>query len=222
MSGSAALRLSDFCAFATVSAPIMTLLRGSHHSRLVTTTFGATGSTTLVHRLVHRQFSTAPICKSKAPRVDNETYVKTLKAGIKFINEHPDLTAEFKYRNSKRIFAILDTAASRKETYALIDKRKPILRAIEQPEVIQRLEQGLPDPDLTRAANFFRELLNSYEKESAVHWHAFKLIMGAHLSDAPIWPRIVHIPRHIKQEWRRRFARRVLQREVTKYARWLS
>lgn len=184
--------------------------------------FEATRNPTLVHRLVQRQFSTTPVCKSRAPRVDNETYVKILKKEIKLINEHPDLTDKVKYRNSKRIFAILDTAASRDETYSLIDKRKPILRAIEQPEVIQRLEKGLPDPDLTRAANFFRELQNSYEKESAVHWHAFKLIMGAHLDDLPIWPRIVHIPRHIRQEYKRRFARRVLQREVTKYARWLS
>lgn len=138
------------------------------------------------------------------------------------MNGHPDLTAEGKYRNSKRLFAILDTRTSRDERLFLLDKRKPILRVLEQPDIIQRRKKGLPDPELTRAANYLRELRIAYEKESAVNWHAIKLIMFAHLDDLPIWPRIAHIPRYIRQEGRRRQVILVLRFQLMKYARWLS
>lgn len=197
----------------------MMLLRGSRHSRLVTT---ISGGHTLVHRLVQRQFSSAPVCKSNAPGVDDKTYVEILKAQIKFVNGHPDLTAEEKYRNSKRIFAILDTRTSRDERLFLLDKRKPILRVLKQPDITQRRKKDLPDPELTRAANYLREVRIAYEKESAANWHAFKLIMFAHRDDVPIWPRILHIPRYIRQEGRRRFVLFALRLWLMKSARWLS
>jgi len=199
----------------------MMLLRGSRHSRLVITSSEAVGGHTLVHRLVQRQFSSAPIRRGNAPH-HNHKMDEIIKGKIKFINSHPDLTAEKKYRNSKRLFAMLDSITSQEETFALLIKRKPILRAIEQPEVIQRRRKGLPDPHLTRVANYFRELRILYEKESAANWHAFRLIMVAHRDDLLIWPRLVHIPRYIYQELGRRRIILVLRLAGFRFARWLT
>lgn len=106
----------------------MMLLRGSRYSRLISTASGVTRTHALVHRLVQRQFSIAPICKSN--NLKTNTGVEHTKNQIRSLNASPHVSAKYKYRNSKRLFAVLDAQLHHNELMALRVKHKNIGRAL--------------------------------------------------------------------------------------------
>ena len=181
------------------------MLHGSPLSRLITTASEATGSHTLSRRLMQRQFSTASVCKSNAP-YDYHARKREdrIKGAIRRLNADPQVTAERKYRTSKRLFAALDYFAAEEAVNSLLFKQKRIVRSLEQPGVLQRLKKGLPDPNLSRAADYFHELRTAYKKCSAIHWHIVKMAIFAPLDDIPVWSRPGYISDYIYREFKRR------------------
>ncbi|GAB7333891.1 hypothetical protein MBLNU13_g06009t1 [Cladosporium sp. NU13] len=151
-------------------------IRNMNLPRLVSTASGVTGTHTLVQRLVQRQFSTAPVCKSNNLKIT--AGVEHIKDQIRTLYGSPHLSAEYKYRNSKRLFAVLDAQLHHNELMALRVKHKNIERALGKPEVRQRFKEGLPDPVLTRAAINYRELRIGLEKSHTM--------LVAHAPSTPI------------------------------------
>lgn len=191
------------------------LLCSSRHSRLVSAVSEVTGTHTLVHRLLQRQFSTAPVCKSNKG-------VETIKSQIRKLNDSPHHTADYKYRNSKRLFAVLDAQIHHNGVMALHVKHKNIERDLEQPEVRQRFKGGLPDTVLTRVAINYCELRIGFEKSLDMVWVVFKLTMLSHLNDVPILLRLIHIVRVIVLQINGRWLIWRLRRLEEAYAPWLS
>lgn len=76
---------------------------------------------------------------------------------IRKTNGSPNLSAAYEYRNSTRLFAVLDAQLHHSEPVALPVKHENITRALEQPRLRRRC-RGLPDPVLTRAAISYHEL----------------------------------------------------------------
>ncbi|GAB7333892.1 hypothetical protein MBLNU13_g06009t2 [Cladosporium sp. NU13] len=121
-----------------------------------------------------RQFSTAPVCKSNNLKIT--AGVEHIKDQIRTLYGSPHLSAEYKYRNSKRLFAVLDAQLHHNELMALRVKHKNIERALGKPEVRQRFKEGLPDPVLTRAAINYRELRIGLEKS-----HTMSHLVAPHI-----------------------------------------
>lgn len=179
-----------------------------------------TGTHTLVQRLVQRQFSTAPVCKSNNLKIT--AGVEHIKDQIRTLYGSPHLSAEYKYHNSKRLFAVLDAQLHHNELMALRVKHKNIERALEKPEVRQRFKEGLPDPVLTRAAINYRELRIGLEKSHTMVRVVLKLTTFSHVDDFPIWLRPVVILRVIVLDISIRWLTSRLRQLEKAYARWLK
>ena len=136
----------------------MMLLRANCHSKLIATATRATKSHSLPHRLVQRRFSTTTICKIN-PVEDHEweDLGKAIKNNIKMLNAS-DAPADYKYRNSKRLFAELDELTLTREIHILDAQHRHLHRALQKPVAKRRTEEGIPDPNLKRMAVCYRSL----------------------------------------------------------------
>lgn len=141
---------------------------------------------------------------------------------IRKTNGSPHISAAYKYRNSTRLFAVLDAQLHHSESVALRVKHETITRALEHPKLRRRCREGLPDPVLTRAAISYRELRVGLGKSLAMLWVVFKMTVLSHFNDVPIWPRLVHILRFIVLQIGVWFPIWTLRRLGKAHARWLG
>lgn len=146
-----------------------------------------------MHHLSRRTFAGYVFTRASTGKI------KKLEAEIKRINADSSLSASFKYRNSVRLFAMIDHAKSCLEMRALGAKINPLL-------FNQLFQTGSnpQSPEQTAAASL--DLKEAFQRVRAVNreterlqWVVFKLTVFAPREDVPVKERLLRVPLFARQ-----------------------
>lgn len=100
------------------------LARGAHPFCSIITASRANKSYLVAPHIVHRELSGLTF------RRPNAATIKLYEAEIERINKDPSLSEDFKYRNSDRVFTLIDLGRKRMEIEALHAKAVPTLQIL--------------------------------------------------------------------------------------------
>lgn len=105
--------------------------RGIRACNPIVSATGGTRTRSLVHHVFHRRYTEYTLIKA------NFTTVKLLETEIRELNADDSLSAIEKYRNSFRLFAMLDHCKAAIETQATLRKLNGIITAMKDPATIR-------------------------------------------------------------------------------------
>lgn len=126
-------------------------------------------------------------------KTDPET-IRIIESPIRAINADSTLSAKFKYRNSVRLFAVLDQLKVGSDIAALNAQLSPLKHAVQT----QPFEQVF-HANRAQIISCVRGLSTASQKLTRLQWKVFTLNFFAHRDDATLWKRLSLIPRFGKQ-----------------------
>lgn len=172
------------------------LARGTHPLRPVIP--AARANNAVVQHLFRRDFAGYVV------RGANAGTIKRLEAEIKRINASSH-SATFKYRNSVRLFAMIDHAKACMEMAALHTKAAPIsinqvLQAgSKQQSAEQKAAEKACNAWLANAKEAFRKGRAVSRGIARLQWVVFKLTVFAPRGDVPVKERLIRVPLFVRQ-----------------------
>jgi hypothetical protein len=157
----------------------------------------------------------------------NAGTIKKLEAEIKQINANPSLSSLFKYRNSVRLFAMIDHAKSCMEMRVLRAKAVPL-------SFNQILQAGSKQPSAEQKAaakaceRYLADMKEAFQKGRAVsreiallQWVVFKSTVFAPRGDVPVKERLIRVPLLVRQVFKST-VNRILNPMAMKLLAWLG
>jgi len=169
------------------------LARGINPFRPIITAGRANRNHLVAPHISHRELSGFKVYRP------NTSTIKMLEAGIKRINANSFLGADFKYRNSVRLFAMIDQAKNHMKIKALFAKLEPMapyhaLKAARKPEVVKKFDRYFAQTREIHQAG--GPLLREH---AHLQWKVFKLTVFSHREDIGLSQRLIRIPIFILQ-----------------------
>lgn len=163
------------------------LARGAHPLRPIITV--ARANNPAVQHLFRRAFAGYVATRAHAGTI------KKLEAEIKRVNADFSLSANFKYRNSVRLFAMIDHAKSCMEVRALHAKVAPFsFDGILQAKPAEQKACYLAD-----AKEAFQKGRAVSQEIERLQWVVFKLMVFAPRGDVPIKESLIRVPLFARQ-----------------------
>jgi hypothetical protein len=128
----------------------------------------------------------------------NAANVKMFEDRIRKTNADNSLSAEYRYRASVRLFAMIDQAKIHMKMMALFHKTAPIhLR----PSVYFKRQsvKASRDRDDAQMRNFLLEERIAIRELARLRWMVFKLTVFAPPGDVAVWERLIRVPIFVLQ-----------------------
>jgi hypothetical protein len=165
------------------------LARRMHHANTLVPPAREMRSRISVHRIVPRQHRTTISFHGSNPAT-----AKLIENRIREVNANKYTSAQQKYRTSVHLFAQLDHCKLVMEISALDAQDRALCRALRQPLVRQRFENGAPDPTITQVAAHYMRMRAARRRLAGLRWTVFRLCVFALWGDVPFLERLVRIP----------------------------
>jgi len=172
------------------------LARGKNPFQPVITAGRTTKRQLIPHYLFRRELSGLTF------RKPNASTIKKYETEIKRINANSSLSAGFKYRNSVRLFAMLDSANTYFEIKALHAKGKAGAVIFQHDVKALKKQQALDetfDRFIAQAGELFRAGRPLYRQQAHLQWVVFELTVFAPWEDVGYEERALRVPIFVLQ-----------------------